>query len=176
MIDYYGEEADYIHLKFGDMHKAYNFTEEFRKKHPKFCEEYEKYWQGDPTCQFRDPLEIVNYVDYWHIPVHFYFNYTDTPATDNKEVQQYLVRERLPRNYGNYASGKMTGWDGEEEIEDEDFLTNAGVYNAINGALKYLGFKESDGGDTSDGGIESAWKHKSGYKVKVTQYGVDVKE
>lgn len=115
MSKWYGEEFDYIHMKFGDARKAYNFTDKFRALHPKFCEEYEKYWDQDPTCKFEDPLQLVNYVDMWNVPVHFYFNYTDTPAKSIEEVKQYLVRERMPRDYSTFVDGKMFGWDGEEE-------------------------------------------------------------
>lgn len=93
MIDYYGDDADYIHLKFGRMQKMYNFTNEFRTKYPNFCAEYEKHWKGDKTCRFNSPLEIAQYVDMYDIPVHFYFNYTDTPVEDMTEVYSYLVRE-----------------------------------------------------------------------------------
>lgn len=120
MIDFYGEKSSYIHLKFGDMRKMYNFTPHFTKKHPKFCEEYLKYWNNDKTGKFENPLQIVNYVDYYNIPVRFYFNYTDTPAKNNKEVQDYLIRETMPKEYGSYdtTTRKMIGWDGESAKED----------------------------------------------------------
>jgi hypothetical protein len=114
-INYYGEDADYIHLKFGDARKMYHFTDAFRAKHPNFCAEYDKYWENDNTSKFRDALEIVSYVEHWGVPVRFYFNYTDTPAKDIKEVKEYLLREHVPHDFGTYSSGKYTGWDGEEE-------------------------------------------------------------
>lgn len=171
MIDYYGDDANYIHLKFGNMRKMYNFTEEFIEKHPNFCAEYAKYWEGDETCKFEYPLQIINYVDHYNIPVNFYFNYTDTPAKNNEEVKQYLVRESVPRDYAKFFEGKWVGWDGEKEAESKNL--NMDVYNYTNAALGRLGFEAKGGGDTSDGGIEETYEHKSGYKVKVTQYGVD---
>lgn len=119
-MDYYNGSIDTIHLKFGDMRKHVNFTEKFSRKYPKFVEEYFKYLQRDPECKFGSALEIVNYVDYYNIPVHFYFNYTDTPAKNNKEVQDYLVREAMPRDYGDYKDGKMLSWDGHPERQDDE--------------------------------------------------------
>jgi len=93
MINFYGNDADYIHLKFGEMHKCYNFTTEFRNKYPNFCAEYEKYWFGDESCCFQTPLHIAQYVDMYDVPIHFYFNYTDTPAKNICDVYRYLIRE-----------------------------------------------------------------------------------
>jgi len=42
-IDYYGTKDNYIHLKFGDARKMYNFTPEFIKEYPLFAKEYSKY-------------------------------------------------------------------------------------------------------------------------------------
>lgn len=117
MEDWYGDRKDYIHLKFGDARKAYNFTDKFRKEHPTFCAEYEKYWLGDVTCKFEDPLQIVNYVEMWNIPVGFYFNFTDTPAKNIAEVKEYLLSERVPRESGKYENSVYTGWDGEKQSE-----------------------------------------------------------
>tara|TARA_R110000868_G_scaffold359089_1_gene620886 strand:- start:19 stop:324 length:306 start_codon:yes stop_codon:yes gene_type:complete len=91
MIDYYGEEDDYIHAKFGDLRKMYNFTDELIEKYPKFCEEYKKYWDGTYSV-FKQPQQIVDYVKVNKIPVHFYFNYTDEPATI-EEMDGYFERE-----------------------------------------------------------------------------------
>jgi hypothetical protein len=91
MIDYYGDKDNYIHAKFGDLRKAYNFTPELKKLYPKFCEEYAKYWNGE-FCRFQQPQQIVKYVDENKIPVHFYFNYTDEPATI-QDMYDYFERE-----------------------------------------------------------------------------------
>lgn len=80
MIDYYGSKDNYIHAKFGDLRKMYNFTDSFKKKYPKFSEEYGKYWLGEYSV-FQQPQQIVKYVQKYEIPVHFYFNYTDEPAS-----------------------------------------------------------------------------------------------
>lgn len=118
-MNYYGEDADYIHLKFGDMRKMYHFTDEFRSKHPTFCAEYKKYWDRDPKCKFEDPMMIANYVEMWGVPVHFYFNYTDKPAKNIHEVRAYLINERVPHDMGVFKDDKMTGWDGEEEVQPD---------------------------------------------------------
>jgi hypothetical protein len=91
MIDYYGDKDNYIHAKFGDLRKMYNFTSDFRSKYPKFCKEYDKYWKGNLSV-FLIPQQIVSYVEKNNIPVHFYFNYTDEPATI-QEMHDYFERE-----------------------------------------------------------------------------------
>lgn len=113
-IDYYAEKADYIHLKWGDVRKRYHFTDKFVKQHERFVEEFEKYFSRDPESKFKDPLAVVNYIDAFSLPVHFYFNYTDTPAKNIEEVKQYLVREHLPDEWYVSLNSKLYGWDGEE--------------------------------------------------------------
>ncbi|MDD4290604.1 MAG: hypothetical protein PHH83_05055 [Patescibacteria group bacterium] len=92
-IDYYGDKDNYIHLKFGDARKMFNFTENFRKVYPLFTKEYEKYWNYDKKCQFKNPFQIVKYVFDNGIPVNFYYNFTDRPAKGEKEIMDYLVGE-----------------------------------------------------------------------------------
>lgn len=115
--DYYGQDFSVIHLKFGDARKMYFFTKEFATEHPTFCAEYKKYWNRDPKGQFENPMQIVNYVEQWGIPVEFYFNYTDTPAESLREVKEYFMREAMPRDMGKFVGNKMVGWDGEKEVE-----------------------------------------------------------
>lgn len=88
--DFYGDDLDYIHIKFGRMQKAYNFTDKLIKSHPNFCNEYIKYWNGEKDCKFKTPLQIARYVDIYEVPVRFYFNYTDTPVEDITEVYEYF--------------------------------------------------------------------------------------
>lgn len=45
-IDYYGETDNYIHLKFGDCRKAYNFTKKFIKEHSDFAKQYQNYFEN----------------------------------------------------------------------------------------------------------------------------------
>jgi hypothetical protein len=92
-IDYYGNEANYIHLKFGDCRKHYNFTSEFIDKHLVFAREFSKYFNYDEDAQFKNPFQIVHYVYENKIPVHFYYNFTDTPAKNEKEIMKYLTAE-----------------------------------------------------------------------------------
>lgn len=89
-IDYYGETDNYIHLKWGDCVKMYNFTDKFIKDYPYFTEQYRKYWDCDETCDFKDVSDVVNYVFKNKIPVHFYFNFTDTPAKSKKEIINWI--------------------------------------------------------------------------------------
>lgn len=114
---YYNDTIDVIHLKFGDARKMYFFTNEFIEKHPNFCKEFAKFFEGNPKSKFKDALEVVNYVEMWNIPVTFYFNYTDTPAKNIKEIKDWIMREHVPRDMGTFKDGKMFGWDGEKENE-----------------------------------------------------------
>lgn len=80
-IDYYGEDENYIHAKFGDLVKRYNFTEDFMEKYKEFADNYIKYWDGDETSIFKEPLDIVHYVIDNNIPVYAYLNYYDEPTS-----------------------------------------------------------------------------------------------
>lgn len=96
-IDYYGTKDNYIHLKFGDCRKCYNFTKEFIKTYPKFTEQYSKYFMGEESL-FKSPLEVINYIVYFKIPVSFYKNFTDEPCT-HREAQEYLLEEFQASEY-----------------------------------------------------------------------------
>lgn len=91
-IDYYGEKDNYIHLKFGDCVKHYNFIEDFVKKYPQFVKAYTQYFEGE-NSEFENAFQIVSYVFNNEIPVHFYFNFTDTPAESRDEIMDYLIQE-----------------------------------------------------------------------------------
>lgn len=93
-IDYYGDTDSYIHLKFGDVQKKYNFTPELIEKYPAFTTDYQKYFNSSAISQFKNPFQIVRYVHDNGIPVHFYYNFTDTPAKDMREIMEYLVHEQ----------------------------------------------------------------------------------
>jgi len=91
-IDYYGDKDNYIHLKFGDCVKAYNFTEDLKEQYPNFVKGYESYWEGERTV-FKNALQVISYIYNNEIPVHLYFNFTDTPVKDRDEAVQYFIRE-----------------------------------------------------------------------------------
>jgi hypothetical protein len=91
-IDYYGNTDNYIHLKFGDCLKAYNFMDDFREKYPQFVRAYELYWDDKRTA-FKNPFQVVNYAFNNKIPVYFYYNFTDKPAKNRKEILNYLLNE-----------------------------------------------------------------------------------
>jgi len=91
-IDWYGTEHNYIHLKFGRAKKCYNFTNEFVAEWPDFAREYQAYFM-DEKSKFENPFQIVAYVYKHKIPVSFYYNFTDTPAKNEKEIMAYLVNE-----------------------------------------------------------------------------------
>lgn len=88
-IDYYGTKDNYIHAKFGNLYKMYNFTEDFIEEYKEFAEEYKKYFEGEKSI-FKKPQDILDYVKKHDIPVNFYFNFTDTPAESIEEVEEWL--------------------------------------------------------------------------------------
>lgn len=96
-IDYYGDKDNYIHLKFGDCVKMYNFTNDFIKEYENFVERYVDYYDNGPSKTynkgFKNPFEVVAYVYKKNIPVHFYYNFTDTPAENYEDIINYLVGE-----------------------------------------------------------------------------------
>ncbi len=91
-IDYYGHTDTYIHLKFGDCIKAYYFTKEFAEKYPDFVKAYEGYWEGKRTA-FKNPFQVISYIYNKELPIHLYYNFTDTPVKDRAEVVEYLLNE-----------------------------------------------------------------------------------
>lgn len=119
-IDWYGTDADYIHLKFGRMQKCYNFTDAFRAKHTKFCVEYEKYWNNDSTGELNSPLKIAQYVDVFNIPVHFYYNFTDTPSKSMEDIYEYIIHEC---SFGQWTEDGQVSWDGEKAVRKEYKVT-----------------------------------------------------
>lgn len=105
MIDYYGTKDNYIHAKFGRLQKMYNFTPKFMKQYPRFCEEYIRYFNGE-LSQFQQPQQIIEYVEQNNIPVHFYFNFTDEPATI-QDMKDYFIRElATPKNLDEVRDDK----------------------------------------------------------------------
>lgn len=50
------------------------------------------YWDGKRTA-FKNPFQVVSYAFNNKIPVHFYYNFTDTPAKDRQEITEYLLNE-----------------------------------------------------------------------------------
>lgn len=116
-IDAYGEKSNVIHLKFGRMQKRYNFTKSFIAKHPRFVEEYKKYFMGEKNL-FGDPLVILKYIKDFNIPVHLYSNYYDEEFADVDAAIEWLIQEYTGDNRQelyNYDLNKQVyiGLDGE---------------------------------------------------------------
>lgn len=86
-IDYYGTKYNYIHLKFGNAWKMYNFTENFKKNNTYFVEQYVKYWNQDTSGIFSSASDVIEYIRDNNVPVHLYFNYTDEPATIEEALE-----------------------------------------------------------------------------------------
>lgn len=91
-IDYYGNSDNYIHLKFGDVRKNYHFNKDFIEKYPEFAREFARYFDYSES-KFKTPFAVVSYAYKNKIPVHFYYNFTDTPAKSEEEIMAYLVNE-----------------------------------------------------------------------------------
>ena len=51
------------------------------------------YFDFKKEAKFKYPFAVVAYVYEHKIPVHFYYNFTDTPAKNEKEIMAYLVSE-----------------------------------------------------------------------------------
>lgn len=113
-IDAYGDTMNVIHFKFGDMRKAYNFTTEFRQEYPNFCKEYMKYWRGDDTSLFSDPLSIVNYIEAFDLPVRLYSNYVDEEFADIDAAKEWICNEYTGQQHDKlyrYIDGQYVGLD-----------------------------------------------------------------
>ena len=114
-IDAYGDTQNVIHFKFGDARKMYHFTTEFQAEHPRFCEEYGKYWMNEPSL-LSDPLALVNYIETFNIPVRLYSNFVDEEFADCDAVREWLVEEyggQKRHELYQYNDGKYIGLDGE---------------------------------------------------------------
>lgn len=90
-IDYYGDKDNYIHLKFGDAVKMYNFTKEFREKYPQFVRAYEMYWvcSNNMTTQYDKLIDALNLID----------EQADRGCNDNKEGKQREKAYNLVANF-----------------------------------------------------------------------------
>jgi len=91
--DYYDGGFACIHAKFGDFRKWCNFPDDFRKKYPNFCSEYEKYGDREKSV-FVDPVHIVNYIERFAVPCALYSNYYDREFADFDAVREWICRER----------------------------------------------------------------------------------
>jgi hypothetical protein len=58
-----------------------------------FAREYQNYFELKAEAQFKNPFQVVSYAYANKIPVHFYYNFTDTPAKSEKEIMAYLTNE-----------------------------------------------------------------------------------
>ena len=118
-IDAYGQTQSVIHFKFGDCRKQYFFTAEFEKQHPRFCEEFAKYWEGRKSL-FSDPLAVVNYIETFDLPVRLYSNYVDEEFADFDAVREWLAQEYGGQDRNElyrYEEGGYVGLDGERSKE-----------------------------------------------------------
>ena len=91
-IDFYGDKDNYIHLKFGDCRKRYNFTTQFQKDYKQFCGEYICYFENTQS-QFKNVFQVVNYIIENNLPIALYYNFSDTPVYNKKDVISYSLRE-----------------------------------------------------------------------------------
>lgn len=99
-INYYGCEYNYIHLKFGDARKMYNFTKEFIEKYPVFCEHYKNYYyeNNNTLNYFKNAYSIIKYIEDFQIPIQLYFNFTDEPATTEEALKWWTQNNTIYKN------------------------------------------------------------------------------
>lgn len=119
-IDAYGDTQNVIHFKFGDMRKMYHFTPDFQTKHPRFCEEWHKYWMGEDSL-FSDPLAVVNYIETFDLPVRLYSNFVDEEFEDFDAVREWLNNEYQGQHKDKlykYHDRGYIGLDGEKRTWD----------------------------------------------------------
>ena len=110
-VNYYGSFGDdgrkcvsVIHAKFGDFRKVYYFRPELQKEYPNFCAEYDKYFSYQKSV-FQDPIQIVNYIERYAIPVRLYSNYCDKEFADFDAVREWICVERHCRY--DFGEGKQ---------------------------------------------------------------------
>jgi hypothetical protein len=119
-IDAYGDTENVIHFKFGDCRKMYHFTDDFMKTHPRFCEEYIKYWEGKESL-FTDALSIVNYIDTFDVPVRLYSNFVDAEFEDVAAAREWVAQEYTGNRRELYKLNdkfEYVGLDGEIEVKE----------------------------------------------------------
>ncbi len=93
--DPYGTDISYIHAKFGNVRKCYNFTDECMEKFPEFTTEYQKYWTDEPSM-FPTPMDVVNYLIAHPdvgAEIRPYFNFIDEWADGWEAIKHYLEEE-----------------------------------------------------------------------------------
>ena len=116
-LDYYDGDFACIHAKWGDFRKLYNFPDDFRKKYPNFCAEYQKYWSHEESV-FIDPMHIVNYIERFAVPCTLYSNFCDREFADFDAVREWICRER--HAYFDFGDGKQwsqrKSMDGHPEV------------------------------------------------------------
>jgi hypothetical protein len=112
-LNYYDGDFACIHVKFGDFRKCYNFPDDFQKKYPNFCSEYEKYWNYNKKSVFEDPMQIVNYIERFAIPCALYENFYDREFADFDAVREWICRERRAKY--DFGEGKM--WFQERSMD-----------------------------------------------------------
>ena len=90
-VDYYWDQHNYIHLKFGHMWKMYNFTDDFIKEYPDFFHNYCMYfnWEKGGRWSEWDEVKICEYIRDNNIPVHLYYNFEDVPYTIEQAIEYF---------------------------------------------------------------------------------------
>lgn len=117
-LDYYGGDFACIHAKFGDFRKCYNFPEEFCKRYPNFCSEYDKYWECKKSV-FENPMQIVNYIERYGVPCALYSNFYDREFADFDAVKEWICQEGHVRHYDfgkDKESFRSRSMDGDPEV------------------------------------------------------------
>ena len=87
---FYGDTTSYIHFKFGDCIKMYNFTKEFLDQYTIFCKGYQRFFNGKPSRLFKKGVDVVRYIKENNIPILLYQNYHDLEFLNVDEAIKYL--------------------------------------------------------------------------------------
>lgn len=99
MGDPYGTEVSYIHAKFGDVRKCYNFTDECRARFPEFVAAYDAYWTDRTSGPFKSADDVVDYLIAHPdagAEIKPYFNYVDEWCDGWDGMKQYLTEQNKP--------------------------------------------------------------------------------
>ena len=84
-----------IFVKFGDMRKGYRFTKVFEETYKFFSQEFHEFFHFKESY-FKNPYQILDYIDQKEIPVFFFFDFDGRLSNNINTVREYI------EDYGTY--------------------------------------------------------------------------